>query len=117
VFFESPRNLASRTLAYPREAFDAVNMDIAFAVTFLVINPVVFLITKMHNRILRPETIGINSRIKAHFTLDNCLQSLGLDVFDNLSIDTSVTFVDTENARVCFPLRFERLPFLWREPK
>ena len=101
----------------PPEAFDAVDMNIACAVTFPVINAKVLLITKMNNRIVGAETIGLNSRIKVHFGSYNCLQSLGLNVFDNLGIDTSVSFVDTESERVYFPLRFERLPFLWREPK
>jgi hypothetical protein len=77
-------------------------MDIAFAVTFLVINAKVLLITKMNNRIVGAETIGINSRIKVHFAFDNCLQSLSLNVFDNLGIDFSVSFVDTENDMFIF---------------
>ncbi len=77
-------------------------MDITFAVIFLVINAKVFLIAQVNNRVIGTETIGINGRIKADTTFDNSLQSLGLDVFDNLGIDTPVTFVDTENDMFVF---------------
>ena len=82
-------------------------MNIAFAVTFLVINAKVLLITKMNNRIGGAETIGLNSRIKVHFASYNCLQSLGLNVFDNLGIDTSAC-VCRYRKRACLfsaPLR------------
>ncbi len=102
MFFDTPRNLTSRTLAYPRETFDAVDVDITFAITFLVINAKVFLVTEVNDGVVRAKAVGINSRIKADFALDNSLQGLGLDVFDNLGINFSVSLVDTEEDMFIF---------------
>jgi hypothetical protein len=48
-------------------------MNIAGGVIILMINPVMFLAADMNYRIVRPEAIGVNGRIKIHFTFDNCL--------------------------------------------
>ncbi len=48
-------------------------------------------------RIVSTETGGVNSCVEVHFASYNCLQSLGFHVFDDLGINFSVAFIDTEN--------------------
>jgi hypothetical protein len=68
------------------ETSDAVNVNIALHVIVLVINPKMFLIAEMSNRIVRAKTIGVKGRIKTDTTFDNCPQSLGFYIFNNLGI-------------------------------
>ena len=70
-------------------------------------------ISRVNFWIIRAKTLGTNGWIKTDFADYNFLQSLGFHGLDNLDIDTSVSFVDTEDD--VFIFRFRDRAFLVRD--
>ncbi len=70
-------------------------------------------ISRVNFWIIRAKTLGTNGWIKTDFADYNFLQSFGFHGLDNLDIDTSVSFVDTEVD--VFIFRFRDRAFLVRD--